>query len=191
MRQESHLSSLNWCIISAQKVIYPLSLQFSRSMRSLRIDSFRASKVGLLLAALIMVLLIIWFFFARVTLYEVSTSLSFNEEGRLLASFSEEALKRLRNGQPAIVRLNATGEQEAVVQEGVVFSVDAQNGTAEILVLAPEFSPASAGEKPAGRVEVEVEYVTPAELVLRSSGQYLMTNQSLLSPSSTSAPGQP
>ena len=43
-------------------------------MRSLRLDSFRATRIGLVFAIIIMLALIVWFFMARVTLYEVSST---------------------------------------------------------------------------------------------------------------------
>ena len=59
-----------------------MSIPFSRSMRSLKVDSYRASLVGILLASAIMLALVVWFFSARITLFEVSNSVGMSEEGR-------------------------------------------------------------------------------------------------------------
>jgi hypothetical protein len=48
-----------------------MSIHFSRSMRSLNIDSFQASRFGLILGSLLVMVLIAWFLFAS-GLYAVS-----------------------------------------------------------------------------------------------------------------------
>ena len=49
-----------------------MSTPFSRSMQSLAADGFRYSLSGMLLAAVLLSAWAVWFFIARVTLYEVS-----------------------------------------------------------------------------------------------------------------------
>src|SRR4051812_21176609 len=49
-----------------------MSTPFSRSMQSLAADGFRHSLLGMLLAAALLSAWTVWFFIARVTLYEVS-----------------------------------------------------------------------------------------------------------------------
>jgi hypothetical protein len=50
-------------------------------MRSLNIDSFQASRVGLIVGSGLVLALIVWFLFARVTLYAVSREVGFDQDG--------------------------------------------------------------------------------------------------------------
>ena len=51
-----------------------MSSPFSRSMRSITADGFRRSTLGLLIAATLLTSWAVWFYLARVTLYEVTTA---------------------------------------------------------------------------------------------------------------------
>jgi hypothetical protein len=155
-----------------------LSLQFSRSMRALRLDSFRLSRVGLILALLNMVALLAWFFFVQVTMYEVSPALSPGDQGHLLVSFSPEAFSRIRVGESALVRLNASGDQAGGAYPAMVFDINRDKNQADLYLLPSENPPDLSGDKINGRAEVEVEYVTPFELILRNSGRFM--NQAVI-----------
>jgi hypothetical protein len=159
-----------------------VSIQFSRSMRSLRLDSFRATRIGLVFAIIIMLALIVWFFMAKVTLYEVGSSMEWNVDGKLMVTFPKEALSRLRPGMPAILRLPQSTDQPAMTIPAVVFDLPREGEQVEILVLSGAQPLDTQQGKLTGQVEVEVEYVTPAELVLRSSGKFLDRSQVPISP---------
>ena len=162
-----------------------MSLQFSRSLRSLRIDSYRAANIGLILAILNMSALVAWFFLARVTLYETSPTIRFTEDGRLVAGFAPEALKRIQPGQSAILRISMGPDQPTVSLPALVYGVDAEGEQVELLVMSSDMPDTIMQEKLTGQIEVEVEHITPAELVLRSSGKILKKNEIPLSPQST------
>jgi len=159
-----------------------VSLQFSRSMRVLQLDSFRAARIGLLLAALNMAILVIWFFTAKVTLYEVSTEIALGDNDRIIASFPKESLARVRVGQPAWLRVDLGAEQPSLKLPALVYEIQRDQNKVVFVVLANESPVNYLAEKPSGQVEVEVEYITPAELVLRTSGKLLNRNQIPLSP---------
>jgi hypothetical protein len=161
-----------------------VSLQFSRSIRSLKVDSFRASRVALILAIVNIIVLLLWFFLGRITLYEVSSDLDLSEDGRLEAIFSQEALARLYPGQSAILRIDAGPEQPLATVPALLVDVEKSTGVAQFLMMSDEL-PASVltgelGSK--AEIEVEVEYVSPATLVLRASGKYLGGSQIPVSP---------
>jgi hypothetical protein len=162
-----------------------MSLQFSRSLRALRVDSFRPSRIGLFLAILLMGVLIAWFFMAKVTLYENSASLQFTEDGRLMANFTPEGMKRVRQGQTAMLQIDAGTDQPAESLPAMVFDTQADSNAAEILVKTNEIPESLKTGKLNGRVEVEVEYSTPAQLLLRVSGKYFGGNNILISPQAT------
>jgi hypothetical protein len=150
-----------------------MSLTFSRSMRSLRLDSFRATRIGLALAALNMLVLIGWFFLAKVNLYEVSSTLAWEQDRMLSVSFPKEALARLRQGQPATVRLNLGADQPGLALPAYLYRLPEGDGRVLFYVTAADLPDNLPKDKLTGLIEVEVERITPAELVLRSSGKYL------------------
>jgi hypothetical protein len=162
-----------------------MSLQFSRSLRALRVDSFRPSRIALLLAILIMGGMIAWFFTADVTLYENSTSIEFTEDGRLMATFTPEGMKRVRQGQTAMLQIDAGADQPAESLPAMVFDTQADSNVAEILVKSNEVPESLKAGNLSGRVEVEVEYTTPAQMLLRVSGKYFGGNNIMVSPQST------
>jgi hypothetical protein len=150
-------------------------------MRSLHIDSFRASRFGLLLAIGLMVALLVWFFIAKVTLYEVGSSIQVMENGMLQVAFSPEARGRLRAGQPAVVRLNPGADQSTITLPAMIYDIPSEGGDVQLYLLTNELPPGGLQGKLNGQVEVEVEHLTPAELVLRSSGKYLNRSPAPLS----------
>ena len=167
-----------------------MSLQFSRSLRALRVDSFRPSRIGLLLAIILMGGLIAWFFMAKVTLYENSVSLQFKEDGRLLATFTPEGMKRVRQGQTAMLHIDVGADQPAESLPAMVFDIQADSNVAEILVKSNEVPESLKKGNLGGHVEVEVEYATPAQLLLRVSGKYFGGNNITVSPQATGQSNQ-
>ena len=153
-----------------------MSIQFSRTLRSLRVDSFRASRVGLLLVLLLAVALLAWFFFAQVTLYEVSSDVKVNEDGQVIARFPSETADRIQAGQQATVRLQLEPNQQLVAYPAIVFNPPAESGEVELLLTEGEYPPAS-GSSVKGQAEVEVEYISPLEMVLRAAGRYASPTQ--------------
>jgi hypothetical protein len=159
-----------------------LSLQFSRSLRSLRVDSFRAAKVGLLLAILLMTGLLAWFFLAKVTLYENSTSIELTDDSRILASFSQEGMGRIRKGQAALVRLKSGSDQPDVTLPAFVYDLSPESNQAVLVFDTNQVPVELQTGSLNGRVEVEVEYLTPVELVVRATGKYLNETEIPVSP---------
>ena len=150
-----------------------MSLQFSRSLRILRVDTFRAARIGMLFAILLMAGLLAWFFLAKVTLYENSTSFKFRDDGRIQASFSEEGLQRIRMGQAALVRLNMGPDQQQVTLPAAVYDLPQGSDQVELVAMTNEIPSEALSGKASGRVEVEVESLTPAQLVIRATGKVL------------------
>lgn len=142
-------------------------------MRSLQIDSFRATRVGLGLAMVNLLVLLAWFFLAHITLYEASSAISWGEEGMLAANFAPPALARLRQGQTATVRLNPGPDQPVLTYSAYLYRIPDQGGPVLFYIEGAEVPESlRQAEKLSGQVEVAVEQITPAELVLRNSGKY-------------------
>jgi len=108
-----------------------MSLQFSRSIRSLRLDSFRVSKIGLILATIILALLLVWFFFAKVTIYESTDKIEFQTDGSVIATFTSEAIRRVEVGQRAVVRINVGKDQKPLSFPALVVDVNSKKNIAE------------------------------------------------------------
>jgi hypothetical protein len=161
-----------------------LSLQFSRSIRSLEVDSYRTAKVALLLAVIIAVALLAWFLLAHVTVYAISSDIQYLGDGHVLAQFTSEPRNRIQPGQSAVLRADIASDGKTINLPALVIDVDRQTNQVELIVFADEETLSSLGSDFSGQVEVEVEYVTPAALVRRASGSYLNNTEFPVSPQS-------
>lgn len=150
-----------------------MAVPFSRSLRSMKIDSFRASMIGLILAAVLVVALIAWFFLARITLYEYSTGLTISDEGRIYATFRPESMPRVRVGQSGLLRLELGEEMGEVTLSVYVIDKQPDRNQVELLVVDGDIPSGLSADELLGQVEVEAEYISPARLVMRASGQFL------------------
>lgn len=150
----------------------------------MNLDSYRASQIGLVVASLLVLLLVGWFFFARVGLYEISQQISFDEQGRLMATFAPEAMDRIRQGQAAIVRYYRSGNQPPLTLRAMVFDAPPGENQVEILVQAEDQGnlPETGSEK--GQVEVEVDRISPYALVMRATGKYVGGSSAPAAPTS-------
>ena len=165
-----------------------MSLPFSRSIRSLNIDSYRVARIGMVLALVIMIALLAWFFLAKVTLYEVSSDLTFTKDGNVLAYFPSESLKRINPGQPVILRVYSDPDQAALTLPGMVINTEEGGEQVEIVVISDDALSLPLQEDLTGQAQVEIEYVTPATLVRRASGSYLNNSQFPVSPQDVDQP---
>lgn len=159
-------------------------------MRSLNADSFRPTVVGLIMAMGLLIAWAAWFFLARITVYEAGEIAALTQEGTISAKFSEEAVGRIERGQPALLKFEATAEGQAPPYPAVVVAIadSEQEGQVQVeFYPLADIRPAIAGqERPRGLVEIEIEQVSPAVLVLRASGQFLDTPPLSLSPQESS-----
>lgn len=136
----------------------------------------------MILAISVIIALVVWFFFARVTLYESSNAVQLTETGRLLVTFPKEAISRVRPGQAAILRIQEDPNQRAAAIPAIVFATDAQNGQAEILILDNDLPVDISPGELQGLVSVEVAYVTPVSLVLQATGGRTLSREVPVSP---------
>ncbi len=163
-----------------------MAIPFSRSTRALRTDSFRPSLAGLLFAMVLLGVWAAWFFLARITLYEASQTARITRGGMVLADFPPETLGRIRSGQLALLRLDGSiGDQVGTIPALVMDVVDQEERVrVELYALVDGPTLVLLREGLTGRVEVEVEHVSAATLVMRAPGQFLDTPQVSLSPQS-------
>ena len=158
-----------------------MSIPFSRSVRALNIDSYRASLIGIEFAVVLMIVLLGWFFTGKVTIYEMSTDLQYTN-GRVVAKFQHNAIQRIYPGQAAILRVETGEEKRLITLPAIVIGVNARDETVEVIPVEDEIPRQTDSQTLTGQVQIEVEYLSPAALIRRSSGMYLQESQFPVSP---------
>ena len=144
-----------------------MSTNFSRSMRSLERDGFRFTLAALLIAALLLVAWGAWFFLATVPLYTVTDTFYLDADGpskKIIAELEASEAANVRPQQRAWLRLADTRAVPATVTRVDELRV-------ELIINQDAGSLLSSQKHFRGRVEIEVERVTPSSLVLRSIGR--------------------
>ena|ERR1700733_5158666 len=132
-------------------------IAFARTLRALDADDFRASKLGLLAAVVVLIGWSWWMLAARVPQYETTTNVRI-DSGRAIAYFPPDVLSRIQPGQTARIRF-----------DNAAFHSQVQTVTADHaeLDLAPNPQPPiPASSSP--QVEVEVSRISPAAIALRT-----------------------
>jgi hypothetical protein len=131
-------------------------IAFSRTLRALDADDFRASKLGLLAAAAVLAGWTCWMLAARVPQYESTNNVRI-ETGRAVAYFPPDVLSRVHANQPALVRF-----------DNRTFPARVQtiaSGYAE-LVFTSHQPPATASTS--SSADIETTRVSPAAIALRT-----------------------
>jgi hypothetical protein len=138
----------------------------------MNIDTFRASWVGLILALVLVGALIGWFFLATVTLYEYSSKVTIQPDGRIFAVFPEDATARLRTGQTGLLKFSLPEEQGQISLPVLVVGKRSAQNQVEVLVMEGNVPPGISPEELSAQLEVAVEEISPGRLVMRASGQF-------------------
>jgi hypothetical protein len=129
-------------------------IAFARTLRALDADGFGASRLGLLLAALVLIAWTWWMLAARVPQHETTTNVRI-EAGRALAYFPAGVISRISVGQPAILHV-----------DGGVLSSHVQSIASDHIDLA---LPATSPQSPAPTsADVETTRVSPAAIALQT-----------------------
>jgi hypothetical protein len=129
-------------------------IAFSKTLRALEADDFRASKLGLLVAALVIAAWVWWLVAARVPQYESTTNVRI-ENGRVVAYFPATA--GIAVGQPALLRM-----------DGKTIPARVQSVSPDRIELA---LPAKSQLPIATSVDIETSRVSPASLALHALGR--------------------
>ena len=144
-----------------------MSIQFSRSTRSLNNDSGSVGLIAAVSMVTVVIAWLLWFFFAQVPLYETSRDFTVRRDGHLMVQFSEEALTRIQPGQKAdflpLITDNKLGESRSVLVMNTPASTGQREKTVEIYIDVPP-TPDTAGE-----IRIIVDHVSPFALVLQSA----------------------
>jgi hypothetical protein len=132
-------------------------IAFARTLRALHADDFRASKFGLLAAAVLLIAWTWWMFAARVPQYESATNVRI-DSGRIIAYFPPDAMRRISVGQPALFHVGDS-----------TFSYRVQSISSEHIDLAlPANGQLPTAASSSSSAEIEVSRLSPAALAFRT-----------------------
>jgi len=132
-------------------------IAFARTLRALDADDFRASKLGLLAAAVLLAAWTCWLFVARVPQYESTNNVRI-ESGRAVAYFPPAGLAHVHPDQPALVHLDG---ETVLARVQIVASDHAE------LLLAPNPQPPIPASLSVS-AEIEITRVSPAAIALQT-----------------------
>jgi hypothetical protein len=136
-------------------------IAFSRTLRALDAGDFRASKLGLLAAAVVLAAWAWWMFAARVPQY-ASTSNVRIESGRAIAYFSPDQAARIQVGESAVIHSDGSAFPARV------HAIAADHAE---LILEPVRAPNPQSPIPASSsasADIEIARVSPAAIALRT-----------------------
>ena len=148
-----------------------MSASFSRSIRTMQMGTSGRSVLMLLVGAAFLAAWIAWLMLARVPVYAVTDTAVLTDPTHAIAQFSPDALQTVKPDQTGLLHLDAFSEPIPATVVDVDHTL--VNGRFSVQFLLQSLSdsniPLQAGLN--GRIEVEVEQVTPFTLLLRSAGQ--------------------
>ncbi len=163
-----------------------MATPFARTLRTLDADSLTPTLVVLVVALALLVGWLGWFFFGSITLYATSTTATLAADGTLSASFAARDGAQLRRGQRAFLHLNPPEGTAVGAVPAIMTAVerDPQQATVQtqFVALWDDAAPIAPQDGLQGRIAVELEYVSPAMLLMRTVGQYADTPQVQTSP---------
>lgn len=163
-----------------------MATPFARSMRSLQTDRAQITLVILVLAMIIVVAWIVWFFGAQITIYETSMNAQMTSSNTMVAYFPPGSQGRIKQQQYALVTLDGVVGGKIGTFPALVTRVEnqpTQDRIAAHLFIMPEHSnPQFLHTGLTGWVEVESSYMSPALLVMRTLGHFADTPEIQTSP---------
>jgi hypothetical protein len=134
-------------------------IAFARTIRALDSDDFRAPKLGLFFAIILLALWAWWFFAASIPQYETSTNLQLNQN---TAIADIPPTTQIHPGQSAQITTNDGQLINARVEK-----VTTEPTTVRIHLTLSPTTPATSHQPPA-TARVKTARVSPAAIVLRS-----------------------
>jgi len=162
-----------------------MAVPFAQTTRSLSADRGMAMLTLLGLLSLLLLVWLVWAFTSRFSVYAVSETTPIRLDDTIAATFPGGTAEQLRIGQKALVYLDAPPLSETVIVPAhVIDVVDSSSGV--LVELAPDFRQIESGPVSSevlaafsmpvsGHVEIEVERLSPALLILRSAGLHTDT----------------
>jgi hypothetical protein len=147
---------------------------FSRTTRSLKTDGHRTALLALLVAILLLAIWGLWFFAAGISIHVSSEGAQLSGSQRVLALFPSDSVGAIRRGQeasfyPEGAEWAQTGPIPAAVSD-ITTRPDSGQVQVELVLRLGQGLPAPLRTGMKGRVEIELERVSPAKMVLRGGG---------------------
>lgn len=146
-----------------------MTVQFSRSVRSIQADNLGPMLVGVAFFAAVMLGWAIWFFFATIPSYENSTTATYQQNGYIMADFSPAAFLQLRRGQSAQFRVATDGQSMPAIPLTVT-DLYPERGQARLILQVDDAEAITLQSGIGGEVKVVTQQLSPARTVLRSAG---------------------
>lgn len=163
-----------------------MSIPFTQSLQSLHTDHGRFSLGGIGLALVLLLLWGAWFFTPSLAVYTNGALARLTRSGDLVATFPSQAYAQLRPGQAALIypahRSNAPDRALPATVLEVEFN--GKGDTVEVR-LYPESTldlDALFANGVTGHATIETETISPAVLLMRTTGQFVETPPVSLSP---------
>lgn len=150
-----------------------MSTSFTRSVRSLQAEDSRTTLIALIAAATLLTGWLLWFFFARLSLYAVSEPLTVAPTETLRATFPASSAPDIVQGKPARLLLTGTSRTEPLTIPGLVHQTATQPDGSIIADIHIHWAQSPLNSVPhgvAGRIHVETEQISPAQLFIRAAG---------------------
>ena len=152
-----------------------MAVAFSQSLRSLQAERRLFSLLWLLIVSALLLLWLLWFFFATFTIQAQGQIVQTTSAGVVIAEFSATEQSRLQIGQPALIQTMASANQPraaAVTVPAIITAIDpaAQPARLRVTLYTDMDSPNAGVVQPnlTGQVAVIVAHSSPASLVLRN-----------------------
>ena len=147
---------------------------FSRTTRSLDSDGHATALLGLAVVIVLLVVWGLWFFAAGIPIHHTSSSAHLTGAQRVTAVFPLGNSDQIKRGQAARFHPEGTAWEGAAPISATVARVtpDATAGQTyvELVLRLDHRLPAPLHSSLQGRVDIELERVSPATLILRSAG---------------------
>ena len=146
-----------------------MTVQFSRSVRSIQADQLRPVVIGAICFTLLMVGWLLWFFFATISTYETSITATYQPQGYVMATFSPATFRRLQPGQPAEF-MPQPAEGTASSLRVIATDLYPETGEVRFIIRVEDDEVPALQPGMTGTVRIIVEQLSPARIVLRSAG---------------------
>jgi hypothetical protein len=149
-------------------------MTFAYTMRELQHHNRRFLLAGLAVSATLIVLWVLWFFAAPLTLYESSDTAVIQSDGSVVAQVEPAIATQLYQGQPARFRITLNGLPQNLSARvlnvtDTVAVAQPSNVTLLLNDVPPELR-AALFDGRAGRIDFETRQVTPAQLIFEAVG---------------------
>ncbi|MGQ4806996.1 hypothetical protein NKDENANG_00334 [Candidatus Entotheonellaceae bacterium PAL068K] len=168
-----------------------MATPFPRTVQALQATDFRRALVTLSLLIVIVGLWFAWFFLAKITLFDISEPMPVSGDEILVANFPFKTSGRLQRGQTAFVQLTGNTGTAVGPVPALVTEVEERPDIGKVQVTLFVFWALATSVPPQnglmGQVEIEVEYVSPATLVLRTVKDGLDTYPTQFTPQDRAA----